>query len=170
MSFDSSGSGGDWSPVSRSRGSPDVSMGFRDLALNCATELRESRRHVSRLERTLRESQRNHRRDMIESAKRFQEMRYEYDDILQQEMDEIEQSRIHRNDVLIHDGALTRLANRRIQDREKRKFQDKIAELTKMCTYSIVSYIHFYHTPNHLYHTHTQCPKRRSDTKTLNPI
>ena len=54
MSFDSSGSGGDWSPVSRSRGSPDVSMGFRDLALNCATELRESRRHVGRLERTLR--------------------------------------------------------------------------------------------------------------------
>ena len=166
MSFDSSGSGGDWSPVSRSRGSPDVSMGFRDLALNCATELRESRRHVSRLERTLRESQRNHRRDMIESAKRFQEMRYEYDDILQQEMDEIEQSRIHRNDVRINDGALTRLANRRIQDREKRKFQDRIAELTQMCTYRCFFFVPHSNPP----HSQPQCPKRKSDTKTLNPI
>ena len=144
-----------------------MSMGFRDLALNCATELRESRRHVSHLERRLRETQRSHRRDMIESAKRFQEMRYEYDDILQQEMDEIEQSRIHRNDVLIHDGALTRLAYRRIQDREKRKFQDRIAELTQMCTYRC----YFFFVSNFTNHPHPpQCPKRKSDTKTLNPI
>lgn len=130
MSFDSATY---WSPVSRSRESPDVSMGFRDLALNCATELRDSRRQVGRLERTLRESQRSHRRDMIESAKRFQEMRYEYDDLLQMETDEIEESRIQRNDVSINDGALTRLAYRRIQDREKQKFQDRIAALTQMC-------------------------------------
>ena len=99
------------------------------------------------------ESQRNHRRDMIESAKRFQEMRSEYDDILQQEMDEIEQSRIHRNDVRINDGALTRLANRRIQDREKRKFQDRIAELTQMCTYRCFSSYPISPQSNHLHHS-----------------
>ena len=38
MSFDSSGSGGIGLRESLQR-SPDVSMGFRDLALNCATEL-----------------------------------------------------------------------------------------------------------------------------------
>jgi hypothetical protein len=129
-----------WSPLSssssslsrRSRVSPDVCEGFRDLALSCATELRDARRQIGVLERRAKEAERGHRRDMIQSATRFREMRYEYDDILQQEMSEIEQSRVQQNQDAIRDGSLNRTAYRRIQDRQRRQFEKKISELSQM--------------------------------------